>query len=57
MRCAADLATPKIETFQVITPEPNELQSSERVQIVAQLILLKKGSHNFFAQVLTFQDN
>ena len=27
------------------------------MQIVAQLILFKKGSHNFFAQVHTFQDN
>ena len=57
MRCATDLATPKIETFQVITPEPKELQSSPIVQIVAQSILFKKGSHNFFAKVHTFQDN
>ena len=27
------------------------------MQIVARLILFKKGSHNFFAQVHTFQDN
>ena len=37
-----------------IQNQPNELQSSQRVQIVAQLVLFKKGSHNFFAQVHSF---
>ena len=42
-RYAADFATPKINTLQVITLEPIELQSSQRAQIVGQQIIFKKG--------------
>ena len=45
LRGLADLATPKINTFKVIGQQPNELQNSQRVQIVAQLILFWSNAH------------
>ena len=50
------LATRKSITYQAITLEPKELQSSQRMQIVALPILFKKGSQDFFSQAHSFRD-
>ena len=43
------------DTQNYITPEPEP--SSQRMQIIAQLIPFKKNYTDFFAQVHSFQDN
>ena len=54
--CFLVLATPKSITYQAITLELEELQSSQRMQIVALPILFKKGTQEVFAQMQSFWD-